>query len=124
MILLNSLKMLTRCTLVDNTGEVASPLPLTVGVNSGELRLESDFLIARDSRTACFWQSMISMYKAMRETQILMHIFSFVDEEELMASRFKEAMSKMAVIGHNPADLIDCSAVVPKPVPALNKPAT
>lgn len=40
-----------------------------------------------------------------------------------MASRFKAAMSKMAVIGHNPNDLIDCSAVVPKPVAALNKPA-
>jgi len=89
----------------NNTGEVASPLPLTAGVNSGELRLQSDFRLARDERTACFWQSMIN-------------------EEELMASRFKEAMSRLAVVGHNPADLVDCSAVVPKPVPALRKPAT
>ncbi|KAJ3732783.1 manganese peroxidase [Lentinula guzmanii] len=85
-----------------NTGEVSSPLPLTVGENVGELRLQSDFELARDPRTACFWQSMIT----------------------LMAARFKAAMAKMAVIGHNPNDLIDCSAIVPKPVPALNKPAT
>lgn len=51
-------------------------------------------------------------------------LLPFIDEEELMASRFKEAMSRLAVVGHNPADLIDCSAVVPKPVPALRKPAT
>ncbi|KAJ3768702.1 manganese peroxidase [Lentinula raphanica] len=89
----------------NNTGEVASPLPLTVGDNVGELRLQSDFELARDPRTACFWQSMIN-------------------QEALMAARFKAAMAKMAVIGHNPRDLVDCSAVVPKPVPALNKPAT
>ncbi|KAE9389238.1 manganese peroxidase [Gymnopus androsaceus JB14] len=89
----------------NNTGEVESPLPLTVGVNSGELRLQSDFLIARDPRTACFWQSMIN-------------------EEELMASRFQTAMKSMAIIGHNRDDLVDCSAVVPVPVPALKKPAT
>jgi manganese peroxidase len=91
--------------LSNNTGEVGSPLPLTAGDNTGEMRLQSDFALARDSRTACFWQSMIN-------------------QEALMASRFKAAMAKMAVIGHNPSDLIDCSAVVPKPVPALNKPAT
>ncbi|KAJ3873747.1 manganese peroxidase [Lentinula edodes] len=89
----------------NNTGEVSSPLPLTDGVNVGELRLQSDFELARDPRTACFWQSMIN-------------------QEALMAARFKAAMAKMAVIGHNPNDLIDCSAVVPKPVPALGIPAT
>ncbi|KAE9394243.1 manganese peroxidase [Gymnopus androsaceus JB14] len=86
-------------------GEVESPLPLTEAPNSGELRLQSDFVLARDNRTACFWQGMIN-------------------QEELMAAKFKAAMSQMAIIGHNRADLIDCSAVVPKPVPALNKPAT
>nr|BAG72079.1 manganese peroxidase [Lentinula edodes]BAG72080.1 manganese peroxidase [Lentinula edodes] len=89
----------------NNTGEVSSPLPLTVGVNVGELRLQSDFELARDNRTACFWQSMIN-------------------EESLMASRFQAAMAKMAIIGHNRADLIDCSAVVPTPVPSLGVPAT
>ncbi|KAE9406781.1 manganese peroxidase [Gymnopus androsaceus JB14] len=86
-------------------GEVASPLPLTVGDNSGEIRLQSDFLLARHPLTACSWQGMIN-------------------QEELMASKFKNAMSRLAVIGHNPNNLIDCSAVVPKPVPGLGKPAT
>ena len=38
----------------NNTGEVESPLP-----TQGEMRLQSDFLLARDSRTACEWQSMV-----------------------------------------------------------------
>lgn len=37
-----------------NLGESASPIP-----QSGELRLQSDFALARDSRTACEWQSMV-----------------------------------------------------------------
>jgi manganese peroxidase len=41
----------------NNTGEVESPLP-----TEGELRLQSDFLLARDSRTACEWQSMVGEY--------------------------------------------------------------
>ena len=36
-----------------NAGEVLSPL-------AGEMRLKSDLQIARDPRTACAWQSMIS----------------------------------------------------------------
>lgn len=41
-----------------------------------------------------------------------------------MASKFQDAMKRMAIIGHNRNDLIDCSAVVPIPVPGLGKPAT
>ncbi|KAJ7106689.1 substrate-free manganese peroxidase [Mycena epipterygia] len=93
----------------NNTGEVMSPLPLTSGNDTGELRLESDFNIAHDERTACFWQG-------------------FVNEQELMALSFKAAMAKLAVLGHNPADLIDCSDVVPAvvktPVKAATFPAT
>lgn len=36
-----------------NQGEVESPF-------SGELRLQSDSLLARDARTACEWQSFVS----------------------------------------------------------------
>ena len=89
----------------NNTGEVTSPLPLTTGTDTGELRLQSDFALARDDRTACIWQG-------------------FVNEQELMANSFKAAMSKLAILGSNRADLIDCSAVVPVPKPAVNKPAT
>ena len=38
-----------------NVGEVESPIP-----QSGEMRLQSDFALARDNRTACEWQSMVS----------------------------------------------------------------
>ncbi|EKM55992.1 uncharacterized protein PHACADRAFT_256991 [Phanerochaete carnosa HHB-10118-sp] len=89
----------------NNTGEVASPLPTTVGTDTGEMRLQSDFALARDERTACFWQS-------------------FVNEQEFMASSFKSAMAKLAVLGHNRNDLIDCSDVIPTPKPAVNTPAS
>jgi len=36
-------------------GEVLSPL-------AGEMRLQSDFRISQDPRTACFWQAMVSEY--------------------------------------------------------------
>lgn len=84
---------------------MASPLPKGSGNDTGELRLQSDFSFARDSRTACFWQG-------------------FVNEQDFMASSFKAAMSKLAILGHQRQDLIDCSTVVPKPKPAVNKPAT
>ena len=83
-----------------NVGEVESPLP-----TEGEMRLQSDFLLARDARTACTWQSM-------------------VDNQALMQTNFKNAMAKLAVTGHNPANLIDCSEAVPEPVPPVAKPAT
>nr|Q70LM3.1 RecName: Full=Manganese peroxidase 2; Short=MnP2; AltName: Full=Manganese peroxidase isozyme 2; Flags: Precursor [Phlebia radiata]CAD92854.1 manganese peroxidase precursor [Phlebia radiata] len=91
--------------LANNTGEVSSPLPVTDGTDVGELRLQSDFALARDERTACAWQS-------------------FVNEQEAMATAFKNAVKKLAVLGHNRNDLVDCSAVVPVPKPATGTPAT
>ncbi|TFY83704.1 hypothetical protein EWM64_g310 [Hericium alpestre] len=75
-----------------NQGEVESPL-------RGEIRLQSDSELARDSRTACLWQG-------------------FVNEQAKMQSAFKAAMAKMAVLGHNVDDMVDCSEVIPsmKPV--------
>ena len=69
------------------------------------MRLQSDFLLARDPRTACFWQSQIN-------------------EQEKMSRRFKAAMAKLATIGNRREDLIDCSEVIQTPVPASGKPAT
>ena len=89
----------------NNTGEVESPLPIGSGTDIGELRLQSDFVLARDERTACFWQG-------------------FVNEQEFMAASFKAAMAKLAILGNNREDLIDCSDVVPVPKPAVNKPAS
>lgn len=70
-----------------NAGEVQSPL-------AGELRLQSDNDLARDSRTACEWQS-------------------FVLDQDKMRSAFAAAMVKMSVLGHDTADLVDCSEVIP-----------
>ncbi|OBZ66256.1 Versatile peroxidase VPL2 [Grifola frondosa] len=72
-----------------NVGEELSPL-------GGEFRLQSDAEIARDPRTACEWQS-------------------FITDHTSMVSKFERVMSKLAVLGHNPADLIDCSEVIPVP---------
>ncbi|KAI0268698.1 manganase peroxidase [Gloeopeniophorella convolvens] len=74
-----------------NQGEVESPL-------RGEIRLQSDSGLARDSRTACTWQS-------------------FVNNQQGMANAFKAAMSKLAVLGHDRNAMVDCSEVIPVPVP-------
>ena len=47
-----------------------------------------------------------------------------VNNQQLMMSNFKSAMAKLAVVGHNPNQLIDCSDVIPNPVPPASKPAT
>uniref|UniRef100_A0A8H8CF79 Peroxidase n=1 Tax=Psilocybe cubensis TaxID=181762 RepID=A0A8H8CF79_PSICU len=82
-------------------GEVLSPL-------AGEMRLQSDFLISQDPRTACFWQAMIN-------------------NQQLMMAEFKAAMAKLQVLGQNTAKLIDCSDIVPVPQPftqAIKYPAS
>ncbi|KAJ7459244.1 manganese peroxidase [Mycena latifolia] len=92
----------------NNTGEVSSPLPLgdtPTGTDAGELRLQSDFVIAHDPRTACYWQG-------------------FVNKQAFMASSFQAAMAKMAVLGHSRSDLIDCSDVVPATVTTAVKGAS
>ncbi|KAF9554086.1 manganese peroxidase [Agrocybe pediades] len=68
-------------------GEVLSPL-------AGEMRLQSDFAISQDPRTACFWQNMIN-------------------NQNFMMSQFKAAMAKLQVLGQS--NLVDCSDVVPVP---------
>ncbi|KDR71224.1 hypothetical protein GALMADRAFT_271169 [Galerina marginata CBS 339.88] len=70
-------------------GEVLSPL-------AGEMRLQSDFAISQDSRTACFWQAM-------------------VNDQNRMVTEFKAAMAKLQVLGQNTAKLVDCSDIVPVP---------
>lgn len=71
----------------------------------GELRLLSDQSFARDSRTACLWQS-------------------FVTNQNKMTSMFQAAMKKLVVLGHNRADLVDCSEVLPPPAAPVTKAPT
>ncbi|KAI1791340.1 manganese peroxidase [Ganoderma leucocontextum] len=68
-------------------GEVLSPYP-------GEFRLQSDFAIARHSRTACEWQRMIA------------------DRAHMLAS-FEEVMKKLSTLGFDRSALTDCSDVIP-----------
>ncbi|KAJ7489140.1 manganese peroxidase 3 [Mycena latifolia] len=79
-----------------NQGEVESPL-------AGEIRLQSDSLLARDSRTACTWQS-------------------FATNQAAMQSKFKAAMMKLATVGQDTSKLIDCSDVIPVPKPVVGSP--
>ncbi|TDL20863.1 manganese peroxidase 2 [Rickenella mellea] len=83
-----------------NSGEVESPLAA-----EGEMRLESDFAIARDPSTACEWQAQIN-------------------NQQLMMSNFKSAMEKMALIGQDSSNFIDCSEAVPDPIAPNGKDAT
>ncbi|KAJ7909609.1 putative versatile peroxidase [Mycena leptocephala] len=78
-----------------NVGENESPL-------AGEIRLTSDAAV-RHPRTACAWQDLA------------------VGQANLQA-KFRAAMSKMAVIGHNRANMVDCSDVIPVPPPLVGKP--
>lgn len=80
-----------------NDGEVLSPLPNGSGDNVGELRLQSDQEFARDSRTACQWQS-------------------FITNQAKMAAEFKAAMAKLAVIGQDSSRFIDCTEALPQVV--------
>jgi manganese peroxidase len=89
----------------NNTGEAASPYPLTIGADTGELRLQSDFALARDARTACAWQG-------------------FVNEQQQMAGAFKAAMAKLAVLGQDASALVDCTAAVPPASARAVPPAT
>ena len=101
----------------NNTGEALSPLAA-----EGELRLSSDGLFARDSRTACEWQAQISKLQChLSEIPLLM---GEKDNQQLMMTNFKNAMAHLAVIGQNTANLVDCSEVIPTPVPPVAKPAT
>ncbi|TFK37428.1 manganese peroxidase isozyme precursor [Crucibulum laeve] len=79
-----------------NVGEVLSPL-------RGEVRLQSDFEIARDSRTACLWKELVG-------------------NQARMQSQFKAAFSSLSVTGQNTAAMVDCSDVIPIPAPVTVPP--
>jgi cytochrome c peroxidase len=81
------LKGFTLPGTAGNQGEVESAI-------QGTLRLESDGAIARDSRTACFWQSL-------------------VNDQPSAFHQFGAAVSKLALLGQNVKDLIDCTDIIP-----------
>ncbi|KAJ7769208.1 manganese peroxidase [Mycena maculata] len=74
-----------------NQGEVESPI-------AGELRLQSDSELARDSATACLWQAN-------------------VNNQAQMALNFQQAYIKMQNLGQDVSAMVDCSDVIPTPPP-------
>lgn len=92
---------------VGNHGEVESPF-------AGELRLQSDFELARDWRTACEWQSYVS--ECSRPLRILTaRADETADDQEGMRADFNAAMAKLAVVGQDTSAMVDCSEVIPEP---------
>ena len=77
--------------VADVQGESLSPI-------RGEMRLTSDFLIARDSRTACEWQS-------------------FTNDQEKFQETFPDVFGRLGLLGVDQSTLIDCSEVIPQPPP-------
>ncbi|OJT14528.1 Ligninase C [Trametes pubescens] len=75
----------------NNQGEVASPI-------AGELRLQSDFAIARDNRSACEWQS-------------------FVDNQPKAQAMFQFVFHDLSIFGQDINSLVDCTEVVRIPTP-------
>ncbi|KAL1948535.1 hypothetical protein VTO73DRAFT_12610 [Trametes versicolor] len=76
-------------------GEVTSPL-------RGEFRLQSDFAIARDQRTACEWQS-------------------FVNNQTKVQQMFQFVFHDLSILGQNIDDLVDCTEVIPIPRPLTTR---
>ncbi|KAJ8469427.1 hypothetical protein ONZ51_g9000 [Trametes cubensis] len=74
-----------------NKGEVQSPL-------HGELRLQSDFAIARDNRSACEWQS-------------------FINNQTKVHDMFQFVFHDLSILGQDIDTLVDCTEVVPVPKP-------
>ncbi|KAF8133475.1 manganese-dependent peroxidase [Mycena galopus ATCC 62051] len=72
-----------------NQGEVESSI-------AGELRLQSDSELARDSATACLWQAN-------------------VNNQAAMARSFQQAFLKMGLVGQDVSKMVDCSDVIPAP---------
>ncbi|KAH9942492.1 versatile peroxidase VPS1 [Epithele typhae] len=72
-------------------GKGEAPTPLV-----GEIRLASDGLLARDPRTACYWQAMIV-------------------DHSVMIHNFTTAMHKLSLVGQDESLLTDCSEVIPHP---------
>ncbi|GJE95282.1 lignin peroxidase precursor [Phanerochaete sordida] len=72
----------------NRVGEVMAPMP-------GELRLQSDSLVARDPRTACDWQS-------------------FVGNQAKLRADFADVFRRLTLLGQDASTLVDCSDVIPR----------
>lgn len=60
----------------------------------GEAQIPSDLLLARDNRTACYWQG-------------------YVEDQDGMRKQFADAMTKLSLVAQDMSKLTDCSDVIP-----------
>ncbi|KAH8102141.1 lignin peroxidase isozyme LP7 [Cristinia sonorae] len=82
-----------RGTTFTGKGSVQGEVETAV---KGVIRLQSDHLLARDTRTNCEWQS-------------------FVNNPQKLHDRFIDAWLKISLLGNDQDALIDCSEVIPEP---------
>ena len=82
-----------------------TPLSLVVSMDTILTAIEPDRICGLDPRTACTWQG-------------------FVNEQEKMSAAFAKVMAKLAVVGQDTSNFVDCSEVVPAATPPLRKSAT
>lgn len=45
----------------------------------------------------------------------ILFVKSLTANQNAMVTKFEASMAKLAVVGHNPRDLVDCSDVIPVP---------
>lgn len=89
---------------------------------AGEMRLQSDFELAQDSRTACEWQSFVSAYPLL---PFAPPGFSnrIPDNQDKIKTAFAAAFAKMATLGNDRSQMVDCSEVLPRVSTATLPPA-
>jgi len=63
-----------------------------------KIRLTSDTELSQDNRTASIWRS-------------------FINDQAGMVNAFRDAMAKLAVVGQDTSNMIDCSGMIPTPQP-------
>ncbi|KIJ40079.1 class II peroxidase [Sphaerobolus stellatus SS14] len=75
------------------------PTDTTASPFTWEIRLKSDANIAADIRTQSTWQTLIN-------------------NPSTFGSAFSEVMAQLSILGNDPETLIDCSDMIPAPMPA------
>ena len=88
---------------------------------AGEFRLLSDRVFARGNETACTWQENARTYK---ETFCPFPVLTRnLVSQATMASNFQQTFTKLSLLGHSQANLLDCSEVIGTAPPATQKQA-
>ena len=90
----------------------------------GEIRLQSDHLVSLFPTFVCVWRLVLTLRQLARDSRTNCEWQSFVNNQAKLQSAFKAAFKKLAVLGHNINNMVDCSEVIPQPPNVKIKPAT